>query len=371
MNPYRKNFSQPELNYIEKLWPAIEDTSDHIIITDPKGLILFVNKGAENMTGYSKEEMLGRNPRLWGRQMSRDFYEKMWQTIRMAKKRFVGEVNNVRKNGERYVAKISITPILNDKDEIVYFVGTETDITREKELEKQRQDFISIVSHQLRTPLTGIKWVADNFANKEKLSPKGKEYIKDISLSVNKLMILVESLLKTSRLEEGKVGVSPEKVELVSFIKNFLDQCEPLFAEKDQKVIFTKHPEALNANTDKILIYNIIQSLVDNAVTYSPRSGNIEVALEDKNSSFLFWIKDNGIGIPETEKNLMFKKFMRATNARLAVPNGTGIGLYIVSEAVRLLEGKVWFESQKNKGATFYVELPKQSKVVAGERQLS
>jgi PAS domain S-box-containing protein len=356
---------------LQKFELAIENASDHIIITDLDGVILYANRAAELTTGYSREEMLGAKPSLWGRQMDRDFYGKMWHTIKDEKKTFVGEIRNKRKNGEFYVAVASIAPVLGKGNDVEFFVGIERDVTKEKEIEKAKNDFISIASHQLRTPLTGIQWVIERFAKKEKLSVKGKEYLNDLHLSAKRLGELVSLLLNLSRLDAGNIGVTPEPLEIVGFVKSYLAECTPLFEKKKLKVVFKDHPDKLEVITDRNAMRNIIQSLVSNAIEYTPEKSMIEITIRNEGNKFAIKVKDNGIGISKADQANIFQKFMRAENAKLFKTDGTGLGLYIAKEATNLLGGDIWFESEEDQGSVFHVELPLKSKTKEGSRTLT
>src|SRR3989344_5533840 len=164
---------------MEKFKQAVDGASDHIIITDPEGTILYGNKAVENITGYTPEEAVGKKAgQIWGGRMSKEFYEKLWRTIKTEKKSFIGEVVNTRKNGEIYTAELRIAPILAKNGEVQFFVGIERDITKMKEVEQMKSDFVSFTSHQLRTPLTVIKWNSEMLKSVDngKLTREQKRY---------------------------------------------------------------------------------------------------------------------------------------------------------------------------------------------------
>ncbi len=146
---------------LEKFYKAVASAGEHIIITDFDGKIIYANKAAEEITGYSMKEMLGQTPRLWGGLMPREFYEKMWKTIKEDKKPFRGEIQNKKKNGQLYFANTRISPVLDENGNAKFFVGIERDISEEKALEKARADLLTLASHQLRTPLSGTKWLIE------------------------------------------------------------------------------------------------------------------------------------------------------------------------------------------------------------------
>lgn len=228
-----------------------------------------------------------------------------------------------------------------------------------------KNEFISIASHQLRTPLVSIKWVAEQIIKKENLSGKGQEYIGYVIMSIKSLSSLIDVLLNVSRLDAGKISVHPESVELVGFIQNIIDEHKPACDKKNLKVSFIHPMEKLEAKTDKSMLRNIVQTLFSNAMEYTLDGGEIKITLKENHSKFVFTVKDTGIGIPKKEQNaFLFQKFHRSSNAKRLKPEGFGLGLYIAKQAADLLGGKIWFESEENKGSVFCAELPLESKVI-------
>jgi PAS domain S-box-containing protein len=267
----------------------------------------------------------------------------------------------VRKDKTKFPIAITATPIkLYGKT--IGLIEMIRDVTREKELDRVKSEFISVASHQLRTPLTGIQWVLERFTKKEKLTPKGKEYLDDLHTSAKRLTELVDILLNLSRIESGRVGITPEPVEVIGFTKSFLDETVPLQDKKGVKVVFEDHPAELPVMTDKIALRNVIQSLVSNAIEYTVAGGRVNVAIQKKRDAFTITVQDTGIGIPRAEQAYIFEKFVRASNAKLYKTDGTGLGLFIAERSVSRLGGKIWFESRENKGSTFHVELPLQAR---------
>ncbi len=146
--------------HLEKFKPAVDNTSDMVVIADPQGTVIYGNKAVEIVTGYKPEEAIGKKSgSLWKSPMPQEFYKTLWDTISNQKKTFTSEIENKRKNGQVYTSKISISPVLNKVGQVQFFVAVEHDITREKEIDKAKTQFVSLASHQLRTPLsTIIRW---------------------------------------------------------------------------------------------------------------------------------------------------------------------------------------------------------------------
>jgi len=245
-------------------------------------------------------------------------------------------------------------------------------VKRLKQADKLKDEFISTASHQLRTPLTNVQWVAERLLKKEPLSEKGREYAGDIMTSAKNLSLLVDTLLNVSQLNAGEISTRPEFINLVDFIQGLIDEYTPICDKKNLKVSFHYPTEPINAKTDKGAFRNIVQALLSNAIEYTLDEGTIEVVLEEAPQRFVFIVRDNGIGIPKKEQNsFLFQKFHRASNAEKVKPDGSGLGLYIVKQMIELLGGKIWFESEEGKGSAFYVELPLESKEIKGHKLLN
>ncbi len=244
------------------------------------------------------------------------------------------------------------------KDAPLTIVGTVQDITRQKELERAKSEFVSLASHQLRTPLAGIDWTAEIFAKKEKLTKRGMEYLKDIRDSSHRLGMIIQLLLSISRIENREYVVTLTSVEVVGFAESIMSRFEALREKKQISLSFEADPKSFEVVIDKDLFTGILENLVGNALEYTPVQGKVDVKLEKKADRVLLQVKDTGIGIPKEDQPKIFGKFIRASNANSIKTDGSGLGLYIVQEYVKLMEGRVWFESEEGKGSTFHVELP-------------
>ena len=351
---------------------AVEYVSDSIVITDPDGVIMYSNKAAEKMTGYTFDEMVGSTPALWSNQVADGTYDKSWEKIKSEGEPRVIEVVNKRKDGRVYDTEVRISPISDDAGNIQFFVRIEVDITKKKEVDRIKNEFISIASHQLRTPMTGIKWVVERFIKKEKLSAKGVQYLRDIQTSTHRLSQFIDLLLNASRVEGGKIGIVPRPVELIQFIRSYIIESTPLIESRGLRVIFENHPSELVIKTDIGALRNIIQSLVSNSIEYTPKGGEVEISVEMQEHGIVqVKVRDTGIGIPLDSQEHIFNKFTRAENAKLVKTDGTGLGLFIVKQAVELLGGEVSFVSEENYGTTFTVNIPIESLPREGEKKFA
>lgn len=344
---------------LKKFELAVENASDHIIITDPKGVILFANKAVSATTGYSPKEIIGKTSSLWGRQMPPDFYKNMWGKIRDKKEVYVGELTNKRKNGELYIAEIRISPVLDDKREIRFYVGIERDITEAKAIDRAKTEFVSLASHQLRTPLSIIDWYTESLLSGDKgpLTEAQKDYVNEIRKSNRRMVDLVESLLNATRIDMGTLVISPKPVNLPEISDIVLSELAPQIKEKEISVskIYGDIPEI---NLDPDLTQVIFQNLLSNAVKYTPKNGKISVKIYRENQNIVISVSDSGIGIPEKQQSKIFTKLFRADNARIVNPEGNGLGLYITKTVIEAAKGTIGFESEEGEGTTFTVTFP-------------
>ncbi|EKD24369.1 MAG: hypothetical protein ACD_81C00037G0006 [uncultured bacterium] len=346
----------------EKFKLAVESASDHIIITDLDGRVIYANKAAENITGYSRAELVGNRPSLWGKMMSSEFYKDLWETIKTKKKVFVGEITNKRKNGELYVAELRITPLIMDKGLLYGFVGIERDITVQKEVDRVKTEFVSIASHQLRTPLAVINWYIEMLTKEEvgTLNKEQRKYLEQVYLASKRMVELVNSLLSVSRIDMGAFYVEPEPVLLATVIDSVLEESKQII-EKKALHIKTEYDASLKEmSADPSLLRVIFQNLIGNAIKYTPQGGSVSISIKKQpdQKHVAITITDTGYGIPAKQQSKIFTKFFRADNAREKEPDGNGLGLYIVKAIIKEIKGSIEFTSEEDKGTTFSILLP-------------
>lgn len=358
---------------LQKYELAVENASDQIIITDPDGKIIYANLALEKITGYSREDVLGQTPKIWGGQMDDKFYQKMWRTIKNYKTVFSAEIKNHRKNGQEYIADVYISPILDDDKQIKFFVGIERDITKAKEVDQAKTEFVSLASHQLRTPLSAINWYTELMLSGDagKISAEQKNYLREVYDSSKKMADLVNSLLNVSRIEMGTFIIEPKNLDLVAIAKDVLNEIKIIIDQKRIKVTENYKPSKIIAKIDPNLTRIIFQNLLTNAVKYNKEGGKLTVDISKQKKYFMIKIIDTGYGIPQSSQDKIFTKLFRAENIKQKVTDGTGLGLYIVRSIIQQSGGQIWFNSTENKGTTFYVVIPREGmKQKAGEKTL-
>jgi PAS domain S-box-containing protein len=356
-----KQISEERARDLLKFQLAVENATDHIVITDPDGKIIYANKAAEKLTGFSRKEMIGKNPNIWGEQMSLEYYKKMWQTIKFDKKPFAGEIINKKKTGKTYEAAVQISPVLDKKGELVFFVGLERDITEQKRVEKSKTEFVSLASHQLQTPLTSVRWNAELILDSDKkehnLTDKQKGYANDLYKSTVRTIELVNSLLNVSRIELGTINVDPEPTDIKEICISCSDEIQRELLSKNIKFESHYDPSLSKINIDPIFFRMIMSNLLSNAVKYTNPGGSVRLDATKEKDGILIKVTDTGVGIPKKQQDRMYTKFFRADNAQV-LSEGSGLGLYIVKSVLDKTGGKIWFESEEGKGTTFYVQIP-------------
>jgi signal transduction histidine kinase len=235
------------------------------------------------------------------------------------------------------------------------------DITKEKEIDKAKTEFVSLASHQLRTPLSAVNWYVEMLLSGDAgtLNSEQKKYLDEVYKGNQRMVELVNSLLNVSRLELGTFLIEPKPTDVVLLAQSVADEQK---LQIDQKKIlfsflFEKNIPVIQA--DPKLLRMVLQNLLVNAVKYTPEKGTIalSISLADK-KDLLIKISDTGYGIPKHQQDKIFTKLFRADNVREKDTQGTGLGLYIVKSIMDHSGGKIWFESEENKGTTFFVRLP-------------
>ncbi len=229
-------------------------------------------------------------------------------------------------------------------------------LEKEKELSELKSRFVSMASHEFRTPLSSILSSANLIGRyeKEEQHDKRMRHVNRIESSVRNLTMILNDFLSLEKLESGKVRFNPVKLDIYDFAQQILDEVN-LTVKGDQKVVHF-HKGNNFIFTDEHLLKNILINLLSNGIKYSPNEKNVELHTDTKGGNFQARVKDYGIGIPESEKQHMFTRFFRANNVETI--QGTGLGLTIVKRYLDLMNGKIWFESKEGEGTTFFIEIP-------------
>lgn len=228
-------------------------------------------------------------------------------------------------------------------------------------LDLAKDEFVSIASHQLRTPLTALRGYVGMLLDGDAgpINTKQSEYLTEIKKANDRMINLIMALLNVSRIDLGVFVVEPEPVNLEKVAESTLKESEIRVNDKNLAIITNFGKDLPMINADLNIIRMIFQNLLSNAVKYTPSGGKISLSIKKDDQNILISIADTGCGISKSVQSKIFTKMFRADNARVKDPEGTGLGLYIIKETIEKTGGKIWFESLgENKGATFYVTIP-------------
>jgi signal transduction histidine kinase len=223
--------------------------------------------------------------------------------------------------------------------------------------QKLKKEFINIISHQMRTPLTAAKWSLE-LLKKEKDVEKREKYI-DRTIEANKrMMSIVNDFVHLARMSDEVKEIKIEKFEISEIIKGIIRNDQFFSEVQDVKIIYENKEGEIWVNADKLKTEIVFNNLIDNALKYSPSHTKIEVILKKENRGFVGEIRDHGIGINSVDKKYIFTKFYRSANARRSCSSGTGIGLYICKVIVGKMKGNIYFKSEEGVGTSFFVAIP-------------
>jgi len=227
------------------------------------------------------------------------------------------------------------------------------------ESNKLKTEFINIVSHQLRTPLSNLKWGLEVFEeDKSKTIESQKEYLEILSENIKRMNDLVSDLLIVSKIQQEKLTFLKEEVSLNEVIKKSVEGFK-FFAESNNiKINFNGDPTIPTILIDPTQIKIVIENLIDNAIKYTNSKKPIDIELGKTKKGIFFKITDKGVGIPEADKKYIFKKFFRSKNVLKYETSGTGLGLYISKAIIKELKGEIGFKSREGEGTTFWFTIP-------------
>lgn len=247
-------------------------------------------------------------------------------------------------------------------DEVVKMKqGLEEQVKRVQELDKTKSEFISIAAHQLRTPLSAIKWTFKMMIDEDvgEITLEQKEFLKRGYITNERMISLVNDLLNVSRIEEGRFGYEfkPEAIE--DIIETLLKAAYPLFEEKRINFMLNKPAKPLrkiNADAEKLTL--ALENILNNAIKYTPPQGKISLSMEEKENQLTITITDSGVGVPKDQISKLFTKFFRGSNVIRLQTDGSGLGLFITKNVIEKHKGHITIQSEESKGTVVKVALP-------------
>ncbi len=337
----------------------VENNPDGILILDSSGTVRMANKAFADFTGIPSREMTGK---------------RCEDVVRLEQVKGVDVCSCVRANdirgsiysegvlkreGEKErILGVTCTPLQDSKGRIINIILTAQDITRFREAEEMEATFISIISHELKTPVAVIKGYAGTLRREDanwdrKTIEAGLAAIEEES---DRLAELIDNLLEVSKIQAGVLKIRPEPVDLKSVIDDVVER----FSVQTLRHRFVEDlPEKLPlVSADPVRLRQVLDNLVSNAIKYSPNGGIIRIGAWSNDHTVTVYVADQGIGIPPEEQGRLFKRFYRVDTSERRSTKGTGLGLYLVKSLVEAHGGRVWVHSEPGKGSTFFFTLP-------------
>lgn len=354
-----------ERNQLKSIVGAMEDG---LVVYDKDFAIVFFNAAAEKLFGVQQELVLGK--KIEPQHAETPGFRRLVQTLfptlapTMIPRSRAGEYPQVvdLSFDVPYLELRTITsPIADDKGVLFGFMKIVRNRTREVSLVKSKNEFITVASHQLRTPITNISWTLESLAGNTALDADTKTIVENALASVRQLRGVVEDLLNISKIEEGRFGYVFEEMVLADFLEKILAEALPQARRIGISVYFDKPSVPLpKVRIDPHKLSMAVSNLLDNAIRYNVQNGKVTVEVRPtEQSSFVeVLIKDTGIGIPPEDIEKLFAKFFRAGNAVKFAADGSGLGLYITQNIIQAHGGRIWVESELGRGTTFHFTIP-------------
>ncbi len=332
---------------------------------DKKGIITYVNHAFINISGYTKDELLGQPHSIVKHPDTEPevFYE-MWEKI-THKEVWQGNLKNRSKDKRDYYVHATIVPILDEHNEITEYLAIRYDTTKlhnaikkSLEAEKTKGRFLANMSHELRTPLNAIIGFSQILQRKGTLNEKDSLYVSKIGISGQNLLTLVNSILDFSKIEEGEMEFHPENVNIKALFDDVLILFETSLSEKYISLSLFECSKDATLTADKQLLKQSFINILSNAIKFTPNGGKITISHKLENEKHLFSICDTGTGISKEDIVTLFDPFKQGESAKKNAAKGTGLGLAITEKIINdLHKGNIWVESELDKGSCFHISL--------------
>ena len=363
---------------ILKLSVAIEQNPASVVITDTYGVIEYVNKKFEAVTGYPSQELIGKIIRiLKPGHTSDEVYLEIWNNL-FAGKIWKGEHQNRTKNKEIYWESVLISPIKNQEDKITNFVVLSENISERKKMEEDlvtakekaeesdrlKSAFLANMSHEIRTPLNSILGFSDLLTAPDLDANSRRDFANLINSSGNNLLSIINDILDISKIEAGQITLMKNEFSAYKLISEIQKEYSYKASSKGIELRLKHNTSAqeLIIKSDEARIKQVLINFVGNALKFTD-SGYIEIGIDLVEKSIQFYVKDTGIGIPEEFHDKIFDRFRQVETAQTRKYGGNGLGLAITKNLAELLGGRIWLESEPNIGSIFYFSLPEKFRV--------
>jgi PAS domain S-box-containing protein len=343
------------------------------MITANNGTIQYVNPKFCEMSGYSLEEVIGKNPSIVkSGYHDAPFYADLWNTIKSGKN-WYGDLRNRRKDGTLYWESMIISPLVDPNGNVMNFIAVREDVTGKKQMiedlknakekaeesDRLKTAFLQNISHEIRTPLNGILGFSELLIQDWTTPEDRVEYNDAIQHSGKRLMEIVSNILDISIIEAGQVVLAPEKFNVNNFIIELYNFYQGQASRRNLNMRYEFGlPNAFaDITADTTRLYQVMNNLLNNALKFT-NSGEIVFGYKVDKESLVFFVKDTGIGISDEHLSRIFDRFYQVEQSSTRNYEGAGLGLAISEGLVLAMGGKIWMESEKDKGTTFYFTMP-------------
>jgi len=337
----------------------LEQVHDIVIGTDLDGYILSWNRGAERVYGYSAEEALGRHISfMYEDEQHRDaFYQQVIKPL-LEEGSYDVEVEVLTKTGEEKCIHLSLSPISDNDGNIAMICGYGIDITERKKLDQLKDEFISLVSHEMRSPLTVITGAVNTVLTEgARLSQEEtRQLLKDAALETESLSRLLGNLLELSRIQANRLSLHAEAMSVRKVVQGTIEEVKRQSSRHEFVVDLPKELPPVYA--DELRLERILYNLLENAVKYSPQGGEIRVSVMPEEEHLVIGVSDRGIGISLSDQAKLFGPFQRLEGSRPEGAGGLGLGLLVCRRLVEAHGGQIWVESEPGRGSTFFFTVP-------------
>jgi len=349
-------------NRLDILEQAIESARNGIVITDsllPDNPIVYANQAFIDMTGYSMEEVLGKNCRfLQNVDRNQPEIDMLRQSIKNGVPH-LATLRNYKKDGSLFWNELSIAPVLDDNGNVVKFIGVQNDVTSRKEAERQVSEFYSVVSHELRTPLSSIR-ASLELINEGSAGEVSSDAARLVHIAMNnsqRLLKLIDNILDFKKMESGQFQLHLGSIiseEIISEVLLSLSQ----FADSADVRLTKGEVCHKTISADPNLIRQVLINLIGNAIKFSPPASTIVVTAHERPDGIRFLVSDEGPGIDPEDIDKLFTKFQQLDASDTRLQSGSGLGLAISKTIVELHGGKIGVDSTVGEGSTFWFSLP-------------
>ena len=353
------NLIEREADGKRRLEAIVDQMPVGVVITDSEGNILQTNK--QFITILGRDAIKGTKIGQDTVDSITDFYHKkipasQWplaQALATGKSMTKKEYTLAKDNDNNTYLQVSASVIRNKVGKTIAAVSVVSDITQLKEIDKRKDEFINMASHELKTPLTSLRLYIDSL-----LKNRGSDQVKtlkSIKLQTEKLQQLIADLLDVSRIQTGKMIFSMDKFDINDLIKETIKDMQKTTTKHNIKF---KNKGSLIVKADRLRINQVLTNLITNAIKFAPLGGNINILTKKTSGKITIAVQDQGIGITKDQLQKIFERLYQVSDAQEKTYPGLGMGLYISKEIIKRHNGKIWVESKIGKGSTFYFTLP-------------